>query len=333
MKKILISSITVIAICAALLAYARENSQHPKFSDPLGGEASALYPLNMGRIDLGDGLTFRVDTGSAISMITSEDIELLKKRGIPVDSGWWPSINRSYSNDIYWATKRYIVSLPVYRPEFMADSLGNGGVYKVPGELINRIENVTFIPANEGFESTIGADILELFTMEFQYGRNAVVMRQNTPEGFQMLECLETTPEISDFFGCGSRYYLPMTVDGNPNRFMVDTSFRRAAVKFPSEDTVHVHDTLMPTLIYSSRGTFRAKYLPNAWVRIGNRAGSHAIFFGDDGEEPYAFNPFNYFGQDVLIDFPNRRICLRPTANLRNNPGLLGNLSDSILSL
>lgn len=57
---------------------------------------------------------------------------------------------------------------------------------------------------------------------------------------------------------------------------------------------------------------------------MGDRLVNGLAYYYDSLEEPYAFNPLNLFLQDVLIDFDNCSLSLRPIYNkLSSAPGLV----------
>lgn len=317
MKKSLIITliITGLLVCGFIF-YARANAQYPEIH-PNGedGLFRAAYPFEDGRIDFGNGLIFRIDTGSAISTINDADLELLKQRGLAVDSTRFPSIGLNYSNEFYVDMRRYLISLPVNQMKSVTDTLGRTIGYTTVKHNVSTIDNLLFLHASPHMESTIGSDILEKFVLQFDYAHGMLIFLDHVPDGFLPLTDMWSVFSFGEMLGCGGRYYMNIVVNNSDNSFFLDTSFDRAAIKLPESDTIMANERLHPTLISSARGTFRAKYLPEAWVCIGNRAGSHSVFYGNDGEESYSFNPFNFFSQDVALDFKNKRIMLRPTSD------------------
>lgn len=316
MKKALISlAVVAVALVAAIGVYAHLNAQYPRFANDDNGNVVAVFPISSeGMMEIADGVSFRLDTGSPVSMITPDDVNRLKALGASVTEEWFPSLARDVNGDIYIADKRYRIDMPVINHVLVKDS--DGYRYKTAGRRVNTISDMVFLPAADGRTSVIGTDVLERFIVEFRYENNAIALYSNLPGGYKRLTDLHR-PKISNrIMGCGGQYYVDITTENNTHRYLVDTGIDDIHIKLPMCDTILVKAPLHESVYSSPRGRIQAKYISEAWVKIGNRAGSHEAYYATDGDEDYAINPLAFFSQDLVIDFRGRAIYVRPHTRL-----------------
>lgn len=104
---------------------------------------------------------------------------------------------------------------------------------------------------------------------------------------------------------------MDMRVDGEMRGFFCDTGIREAMVKMsPSTLSKSVEGLLNDTVV-TMVANFPALKNDSEWIEIGSRGGMVSVYYYDNNEEPFAFNPFNLFRQDCLIDFENGMVYLR----------------------
>lgn len=319
-KSIITVLIAILAILGLAFAYGRANSLNPTFlHESPGEEVCAIYPYENGILQVGDSLRFRIDTGSLVSIIRPQDIELMKRRGVPIDSMWFPSLAQNIFGKTYVTTKRYLLSLPVKDRRLVIDSLNDCEYYSRRGKVINRIMGLAFLSADPNDSvSTLGIDVLEHFVVEYQITRNAVILRKRVPADYQFVSDIRAPYSLMRFLGNGGKYYLSVTTDQSLNDYRIDTGIEDLDLKLPSEDAASLSSNrAIKRTVHTTRGSVSAQYIDSLWVRLGNRQGSHSAYFSPDGDEKYAINPINFYKQDFLIDFPNRKLYLHPTAKLQ----------------
>lgn len=317
MNKILkILIVSVVSVAAVVGIYAHFNAQYPhsaKAGD--GSDAIAVFPLkSQDTIVMAGNVMFRIDTGSPVSLLAPEDVDRLRANGAEITEEWFPSLGRDVFGDMFFTDKRYRVNMPVVSNVLVRDTLG---VRYVPtGRKVNVIEDMIFLPGNPGQASVIGTDVLECFIVEYRHENNAIAFYNSRPQGYKRLTDLHR-PKISNrIIGCGGQYYIDVTTESNTKRYILDTGIDYVHIRLPLCDTLMVKAPLHAKTYTSSRGTVNAKYIENAWVKVGNRVGSHEAYYASDGEEDYAFNPITFFDQDLLIDFSGRALYIRPHTGL-----------------
>lgn len=267
---------------------------------------AAWRPL---RVKVAGDMVFKFDTGSDLSCITPEDLERLKAMGINVRETFRPIVGRGSSDLNKASFKRYVIDLPLdyYEP---TDSAGKRNVRNPNND--NTLLNAEFILVEkEGERSCLGIDILGRFAVEYLYNSGLIRLHSSRPDGYEDFARLHYSKTPGQGIIPGRRYYLDLDVDHIRDSYFLDTGLRRASIKLPSGRAVvsrrkQEHDSLESYL-----GVFEAK-TDNAWIECGNRAGSHLAFYSDNNDEEFSFNPFNFFTQDMLIDFPSSSIALHP---------------------
>ena len=315
MKRFLILTAVSLAVIAALAGiYVHLNAQYPHFGRVDGGTIAVFPARDDGSIEVCGGVRFRIDTGSAVSLLTQKDLERLRANGAVVTEEWFPSLARDVNGEMFMAYKRYTVSLPVMSHVLVCDSTGNH--YEPTRHRINTIDGMVFLPGVEDQGSVIGTDVLECFVIEYRHENNAIAFHNTLPSGYKRLAGISRPKLTNRMIGCGGRYYIDITTENNAQSYFIDTGIDDVQIKLPLSDTLMVKAPLHTTSYRSSRGQIPAKYIDEAWVKIGNRAGSHMAYYATDGEEDYAFNPLTYFNQDILIDFSGRALYVRPHSRL-----------------
>ncbi len=309
-----ISAIVLVAVCVA--AYSFLNAQYPKIAADNNGDMTvAVFPLDGGRVEVADSVWMKIDTGSSVSMLSAAAIDRLRSKGVTVKEEIFPSIARDVNDRMFMAGTRYRVDLPVEGLEFVADSV-SGGHYVRTGKDICTIEDMVFLPAPQGQESVIGTDVLECFCVEIRRRDGLLAFHSDLPENYIKLARIESPSIMNTVIGCGKRYYVDLVTENVPNRYFIDTGIDKVPLKLPLGDSITANSRIAPAVYHSSRGEVDARFCKGAWVKIGNRAGSYKVFYATDGVEEYAMNPFAFFIQDVVFDFRNKGVYLRPTTDL-----------------
>lgn len=314
MKKPLVITAVVVLLMVCLYGlYTWLNAQHPVF-EIANPDVVTVFPEKDGDIEVADSVTFSIDTGSVVSYITPADVERLKAQGAEVTEESFPSLARDRRGEFFVASTRYRINLPVRGHTLVSDSLGTR--YVLNGARVNTIRGLIFLPAPENEESLMGTDVLERFVVEYRYENRGVAFYNKVPGEYKKLTDIKTRKLTNHLFGFGRRYYVDIVTESAPNRYILDTGIHNVHLKLPLSDTVMVKQPLHSATYHSTRGNIEARYVDEAWVKIGARAGSHPAYYASDGEEDYALNPLTFFSQDIVIDFPGRAIYMRPHARL-----------------
>lgn len=309
--------LAAVAVIAALLfgGACCLTSQTHLTADRTDGRL-ALVPLTYDplTIEIAPGISFKLDTGADMSTITESDLALLAKMGYTARKTIYPAIGRDGRGDLKLELSRITVDLPLATYRFTADSLGHIS-HRRDSRTLNVLHNVDFAPASTDY-SVLGIDFLEKFGVEYLFAIDAIGFYLNIPEGYEACAPLSTSMAPWKSLWLGSRYYVPITVHNRTEQFFLDTGVRTAFVKMPPLEVDQQTDGLEKTTVSSARGTFPALKDADGWVTIGQRAGHVPLHYYYSEEEDYAVNPFNLYDQDVLLDFKNKTLCLRPYYSL-----------------
>lgn len=317
---ILSAAVSLGLIVLVLWWYAHANTQHA-YLDVDGDSPMAVYPFKRSIVDFGGGVRFSYDTGAYISTILPADLRRLKEMGMAVDSVRLPSFGVDHNYKSFLCSKMYVVELPVY--DNKPDSLPENRT------VVGRMRKVIFLPApTTDTISTLGVDVIERFLCRYSPSTRTIAFTNDLPDGYEPLTDISAESTLATMLGCGKRYYVDMKVENLRHNFFINTSFPRVNVALPAEDTATVTADLRSSLLVSKRGSFRAKILDKAWVQLGDRAGNQSVFFANTGfPEKYVVNPMNFFQQDVIIDYPNRRILLRQLPTMPPSANVEGKVS------
>lgn len=311
-KKITIITACIVTLAAiTILALNALSSQSDISADREMGKLGEM-PISGNPLyaTVAPGLKLKIDTGSDISAISDNDLRYLDSIGCRIDTTFYPSIGRNGHGNMVLETVRYRVSLPLYNYTVSKDSLGSI-YYKPIAESINMLSNVDFIPSNSEI-SVIGIDFLQQFKVEYQYARGMIALYLDTPEGYEKCCDIQSPPSLIDFISLGNRYYMDLEVEHRPYRFFIDTGIQRAHIKLPMSERKITKHILLEDTIVSFRGKFPALVDERAWLQMGDRERSVKAYYYDNDEEDFAINPLNVFDQDVLLDFSNKELLLRP---------------------
>lgn len=308
-KKIaIVAAILVAAYGIALFALDTQRSLKPATETDIVASLpiAAWRPL---RVGVAGDIVFKFDTGSDLSCITPEDLERLKAMGVNIRETYRPIAGRGSSDLNKASFKRYVIDLPL---DFFEPSDSAGKRYVRNSERDNTLLNAEFILVEkEGERSCLGIDILSKFAVEYLYDAGLIRLHASRPDGYEDFAKLHYSKAPGQEIIPGRRYYLDLDVDHIRDSYFLDTGLRRASIKLPAGRAVVSRRIQEQDSLVSYLGVFDAK-TDNAWIECGNRAGSHLAFYSDNHDEEYSFNPFNFFTQDMLIDFPSSSIALHP---------------------
>lgn len=312
-KSITLTLCVAVALLALAFLYSHHNAQHPSFEQSSAGSIAVLPLSGEAMVNVTPDVSMRFDTGSCVSLLTEADAERLRRAGATVTEQWFPSVARDVNGKFFTATRRYFVDLPVLRHKYVADSTGSGS-YRLGAPSGNVIRNLVFLPAPEGSVSTIGTDVLEHFIVEYLPDHHAIVLHRSMPEGYQFLSDIEAPTFTNALIGCGDRYYIDIEINNFANRFFIDSGNGDLHLKLPMADTLLAHHPMTDRVYTTPRGDVKARMLDEIWLRIGNRTGSRSAYYTNSGEEDYVINPLGFFRQDVVIDFRDHAVYVRPNA-------------------
>lgn len=312
MKRIIIVIACVVMLAgltyALLCTLSSQNDMKASRPDGLIG----VLPLvdQKVKVEPVPGLIFKFDTGSDISTITDSDLQLLRDMGMSVEKKIYPVAGRDGNGRTRICLTRYTVSLPLYDYRFLTDSV-SGKVRAVADKAsLNVLEGVDFAPSQTGY-SVLGVDFIEKFKVAYDYMNGAVRLYFALPQGYEAFNKIYYSRAATDGLWLGKRYYMDMRVDGEMRGFFCDTGIREAMVKMStstmSKDTQGILNDTVVTMV----SEYPALKNDSEWMEIGSRGGNVKVYYYDNREEPFAFNPLNLFRQDCMIDFAAGEVYLR----------------------
>jgi len=258
--------------------------------------------------EIAPGLMFKIDTGSDLSIITAEALATLEKMGYHPRKEIYPVLGRDGMGDIQLSATRYKIYLPFHHKVYENDST-------IYNEIINVIHNVDFAPSKNGL-SVLGIDFLQKFKIEYQYHNKALNLYVKLPAGYVQCVDLSYSKALMTSIWLGKRYYIPISIESDEDEYFIDTGLQRVGIKLPYREARRTLRPLYADTVVSARGQFPAIVDHSAILSCGDRGGSYTAYYYDNDEEDFAMNPFNLFTQDVLIDFIDLKLYLKPTYNI-----------------
>lgn len=324
---IILSAIVVVALAlyAVLFALGTQRRVVVERADTIVASLPIVSSQPLRVKVIGD-VEFRIDSGSDISCITDADLEHLREMGIAISERTLPAFGRSADGHIHAWTKRTVIDLPL---QFFTSHPDVDTVSVIQNRLAERDNKVlgmefVVIPDSIG-DSAFGVDFLGKFVVEYMENDRLIRLHTRRPEGYRDFTTLHTSYFPTHSPWPGERYYVELSVDHLSNLYFMDTGLQRAPVKLPADHAGRYRERMAHDSIVSLLGVFDA-VTAETWVECGDRAGTKTAFYSDNDEEPFSFNPITLYSQDLIIDFPNRAIALRPYAVKRH----LSALTDSI---
>lgn len=306
-------TITLIAILlCAVISYgfvlSRTSQNDISYDNPDGivGTMSLSGPQLVAEI--APGLVFKIDTGSDLSTITAEGLAILEKMGYNPRKEIYPVLGRNGVGDIQLSATRYKIDLPFHHKVYENDST-------TYNEIINVIHNVDFAPSKNGL-SVLGIDFLQKFKIEYQYHNKALNLYVKLPAGYVQCVDLSYSKALMTSIWLGKRYYIPISIESDENNYFIDTGLQKVGIKLPYHEVKRTLRPLYTDTVLSARGQYSALIDHSAILSCGDRGGAYTAYYYDNDEEEFAMNPFNLFTQDVLIDFIDLKLYLRPTYNI-----------------
>lgn len=280
------------------------------------------FPMINSLISTAHDIPFLIDTGTDLSMLKHRAIAILKAKGYMVDSVFCPVFYRNNKGNICFATKRYIVDLPLAKWYVVKGD--NGAVYYKCDSSTNTnvMRRVNFIPATDDV-NVIGLDLLRNIVMEYRVDQGAVSFFTQCPEGYQKLAALDRKGSLANLLGCADRYTVRMELGGNKHDYFVNTTLDLVHMKHPLSDTITSTSPLYTHVVLTPHGTLlKARISPKEWLTLGQRSGTSTVSYFDDDED-YAINPMRLFSQDVVLDFHKKYLYLRPQYDMAGYPDKL----------
>lgn len=308
-KTILISTYILVGIVAlAALTYiflgTRTSQQEMSIDRTEGMLFDAPLVSEAGFVTVAPGLRFRIDTGSDMSYITPEDLALLESMGYKVEKKFYPAIGRNTLGNFDYAITRYRVDFPAY-------CWSDDSIPQPIEDTKNVFHNVDFAVSPTDF-SVLGIDFLENFMLEHRVNTNTIALyKELGPMDYEQCQVIERKMSPMLWPLMGHRYYINMAVSHDANSYFIDSGMRTAFMKRPMSDIDNSITNYVDTTMSSFVGVFPAKLDVNTMIQVGTRQGQTGVFYYDSKEEPYATNPMNMLGYNMVIDFPNRRLLFR----------------------
>lgn len=306
-------TITLIAILlCAVISYGfvlSRTSQNDISSDNPDGIVGTMSLSGSPFVaEIAPGLMFKIDTGSDLSTITAKALATLEKMGYHPRKEIYPVLGRDGMGDIQLSATRYKIDLPFHHKVYENDST-------IYNEIINVIHNVDFAPSKNGL-SVLGIDFLQKFKIEYQYHNKALNLYVKLPAGYVQCVDLSYSKALRTSIWLGKRYYIPISIESDEDEYFIDTGLQRVGIKLPYREARRTLRPLYADTVVSARGQFPAIVDHSAILSCGDRGGSYTAYYYDNDEEDFAMNPFNLFTQDVLIDFIDLKLYLKPTYNI-----------------
>lgn len=302
----------IVVLLCAILCYGfvlSRTSQNDISSDNPDGIVGTMSLSGSPFVaEIAPGLMFKIDTGSDLSTITAEALATLEKMGYHPRKEIYPVLGRDGVGDIQLSVTRYKIDLPFHHKADENDSAASG-------EIINVIRNVDFVPSKNGF-SVLGIDFLQKFKVEYQYHNQSLNLYFNLPSGYVPCVNLKYSKALATSIWLGKRYYMPISIESDEDEYFIDTGLQRVGIKLPYREARRTLRPLYADTVVSARGQFPAIVDHSAILSCGDRGGSYTAYYYDNDEEDFAMNPFNLFTQDVLIDFIDLKLYLKPTYNI-----------------
>ncbi len=312
MKRIIIILCSILAIVVLtyglLTALSSQNDLRVEFTQ---GEIGVLPLVDQKiMVEIVPGLRFKFDTGSDISTITEADLERLREMGMSVEKKFYPVMGRDGDGKTRICFDRYTVSIPLYDYHFVADSV-SGAVRAVAHKATrNVVEGVDFAPSQTGY-SVLGIDFIQKFKVAYDYMNGVLRLYNDIPDGYEPFNRLYYSRSLADALWLGRRYYMDMRVNGEMMNFFCDTGIRVAMVKMSPESLPKSSAGFPVDTIVTMVESYPALKNDSEWMEIGSRGGNVIVYYYDNDEERFAFNPLNLFEQDCMIDFAGGEVYLR----------------------
>ena len=307
------TTITLIAILlCAIISYgfvlSRTSQNDISYDNPdgiVGTMSLSGFPFVA---EIAPGIVFKIDTGSDLSTITDEALAILDKMGYHPRKEIYPVLGRDGIGKIQMSATRYKVDLPFHHKSDPLDSAATDYT-------INVIHNVDFAPSKNGL-SVLGIDFLQKFKIEYQYHNKALNLYAKLPSGYVPCADLSYSKALMTSIWLGKRYYIPISIESDEDSYFIDTGLQKVGIKLPYHEVKRTLRPLYTDTVRSARGQYSALIDHSAMLSCGERGGTYTAYYYDNDEEEFAMNPFNLFTQDVLIDFIDLKLYLRPTYNI-----------------
>ena len=318
MKRKLVIAITclIVAVGGAYALMISRSSQRSLAPEETAGAIGVLPVVDNAPLVVEPlpGLRFLFDSGSDISTITEADLQKLRDLGMEVTESTYPIAGYNDADELVLETKRYTVTLPLYRYKSTTDSTGAITASAAKADA-NLIHGVDFAPSRTG-HSVLGVDFLQKFSVEYRFLDQAIALYLTPPAGYTPCLPLDISYSPSKTPWLGRRYYATLGVHDTQRPYFLDTGIRVARVKMPQKHAAKRRRMLRADSLYRAEGAVPALVEDDVTVLFGDRVTTAQVVYADTPAEGYAFNPIDFFMQDVLISSKTMSISLRPTFNI-----------------
>lgn len=172
------------------------------------------------------------------------------------------------------------------------------------------VKNVDLIVGDEHFDNLIGMDVLKNFVIEYDFDEMDVRMYTSVPAGYHPVSDINlhvTGP--GDDFSSSCRASIPLAVNDEEMRdYFFDTGgrMRDFDIVLPMSSR---HLATSAITVDSVSGLFTQEHCR---VNFGDRLRYCRVVFSDTlHTNRYCVNPLRMFHQDIVIDFPGRKLYTR----------------------
>ena len=315
--KRLLTIITLIVVVLGITAYIVVSDSFSQKALTIEGNHIGEFPIcgPESQIEISPGFTFKLSTTSSVSRVTQSTLEWLRSRGCVVDSSYRFMIGNDDAEGMKFSTSIYRVNLPITSYRFYFDSIAGRMAWKhAPASSPSYINNVDVVVTSPEEGNTLGVDFLRQFVMEYNHANSSITFHNEMPAGYELLGTFRASHRLKDLLSVNPRYFVDIKVDHEPYAFLMNTGMNGIALKLPVERLATSENVRSPyeEIIYLAGKRYEATVDQSAWIEMGNRAGSRRIhlFRGKDAE--FEINPLVFFDQDMVIDFKNHSMYLRP---------------------
>jgi len=253
-----------------------------------------------------NGVTYTIDLGSPHSFMADSTLARLRTNGALPDS--IPTFIYTTCPDetarLFNTKHRHALPFASAAPDSENETVA--------------ILNAEFLSYAGCPENVIGVDILDRFVVEYLADNHELRLLTSVPGDYSVFIRMSICGiSAANDFTRADRYYINLGVNNNGHKsFRIDTGREMAfmSILLPADEAA----------LDEQRGTIQPH---ECWVDIADRAGfSYANYIDIPTVEPYAINPFVFFEQDFVIDFPAKHIYLRSsTSDYTHAPASVSN--------
>ena len=260
------------------------------------------FKLYNGELRTAGGVKFYLDMGSRHNFITPATLRDLHAHGCKLRER--PTLVLTVDPDGKQQIFLRKVSLNLELP----DSLSTSGR--------TEIRNVEMFISDEEDGNILGMDFLERFCVECKVPSHEISLYRYAPDDYVQLTRLRAHgPTIFDRLGYSKFFCFTMRVnDEESHNYYLDTgrTMRNLALVQPARDTLRASTRL------KFNPEIGAPVQPRCRIHVADRLKFGDVAYADElSQHDYTINPFVFFSQDFVVDFPQKRIMMHRTSGQR----------------